>query len=144
MTRTRRLSAQTTAVVLALAEQPASWRYGYQLCQQLDLKAGSVYPILMRLADRGLLETTWERDVPAGRHGWRAHGPHQAHGVGRGLVTAAVAAAVAAAPFALLWMLQVSNPPDPPTIRARLELASWMAVFATPAMAAAWLLWRAW
>jgi PadR family transcriptional regulator PadR len=78
MTRTRRLSAQTTAVVLALAEQPASWRYGYQLCQQLDLKAGSVYPILMRLADRGLLETAWGRDVPAGRpprHLYRLTGP---------------------------------------------------------------------
>ena len=67
MTRTRRPSAQTTAVVLALAEEPARWRYGYALCQQLDLKAGSVYPILMRLADRGLLETTWETEAPAGR-----------------------------------------------------------------------------
>ena len=67
MTGTRRPSAQTTAVVLALAEQPATWRYGYALCQQLDLKAGSVYPILMRLADRGLLETTWESDPPTGR-----------------------------------------------------------------------------
>jgi DNA-binding PadR family transcriptional regulator len=26
-----------------------------------------MYPILMRLADRGLLETAWENDVPAGR-----------------------------------------------------------------------------
>jgi PadR family transcriptional regulator PadR len=67
VTRSRRPSAQTTAVVLALAEQPATWRYGYELCQQLDLKAGSVYPILMRLADRGLLETAWEPEAPAGR-----------------------------------------------------------------------------
>jgi DNA-binding PadR family transcriptional regulator len=61
-----------------LAEQPATWRYGYGLCQQLDLKAGSVYPILMRLADRGLLETTWESEVPAGRpprHLYRLTGP---------------------------------------------------------------------
>ncbi len=67
MARTRRPSAQTTAVVLALAETPADWRYGYQLCQQLEIKPGSLYPILMRLADRGLLETTWDNDVPAGR-----------------------------------------------------------------------------
>lgn len=26
-----------------------------------------MYPILMRLADRGLLETAWEADPPAGR-----------------------------------------------------------------------------
>jgi len=67
MTRPRRPSAQTTAVVLALAERPADWRYGYQLCRQLDIKPGSMYPILMRLTDRGLLETTWDDDVPAGR-----------------------------------------------------------------------------
>jgi PadR family transcriptional regulator, regulatory protein PadR len=67
MTRLRRPSAQTTAVLLALREDPARWRYGYELCQQLGLKAGSMYPILMRLADRGLLETTWEQAVPSGR-----------------------------------------------------------------------------
>jgi PadR family transcriptional regulator PadR len=67
MSRSRRPSPQTTAVVLALAETPSSWRYGYELCQQLRLKAGSVYPILMRLADRGLLETAWESQLPAGR-----------------------------------------------------------------------------
>ena len=66
------------AVVLALAEQPSAWRYGYELCQQLDLKAGSMYPIMMRLADRGLLETAWETDPPAGRpprHLYRLTGP---------------------------------------------------------------------
>jgi PadR family transcriptional regulator PadR len=67
MARSRRPSPQTTAVVLALAEKPTAWRYGYELCQQLDLKPGSLYPILMRLTDRGLLEATWETDVPAGR-----------------------------------------------------------------------------
>jgi PadR family transcriptional regulator len=67
MTRARRPSAQTVAVVQALAERPAEWRYGYELCRQLGLKAGSMYPILMRLTDRGLLETTWEKDPPQGR-----------------------------------------------------------------------------
>ena len=67
MARKRRHSPQTVAVVLALAEEPTRWRYGYELCQQTGLKAGSMYPILMRLADRSLLETTWESDVPVGR-----------------------------------------------------------------------------
>ncbi len=67
MNRSRRPSAQTLALMLALAETPAAWRYGYELCRQLDFKTGSVYPILMRLADRGLLETAWETDAPAGR-----------------------------------------------------------------------------
>jgi PadR family transcriptional regulator, regulatory protein PadR len=67
MTRVRRLSAQAAAVVLALGEAPAAWRYGYDLCRELGLKAGSTYPILMRLGDRGLLETKWESDAPLGR-----------------------------------------------------------------------------
>jgi PadR family transcriptional regulator PadR len=93
VTRSRRPSAQTTAVVLALAEEPAAWRYGYQLCRQLGLKPGSLYPILVRLADRGLLETTWDTDVPAGRpprHLYRLTGS------GRALATELAAARAAA------------------------------------------------
>jgi DNA-binding PadR family transcriptional regulator len=54
-------------VVLVLAEDPSRWRYGYELSRRLEIKAGSMYPILMRLTDRGLLETAWETDAPAGR-----------------------------------------------------------------------------
>jgi len=67
MKRNRQPSTQTAAVLLALGEDPTAWRYGYELCQETGLKAGSMYPILIRLADRGLLETTWESDVPVGR-----------------------------------------------------------------------------
>jgi PadR family transcriptional regulator, regulatory protein PadR len=76
-----RPSGRATAVVLALAEQPATWRYGYELCERLDLAAGALYKALMRLADRGLLETAWERDLPAGRpprHLYRLTGPGRA------------------------------------------------------------------
>jgi PadR family transcriptional regulator, regulatory protein PadR len=52
MARVRHPSAQTTAVVLALADKPTAWRYGFELRQQLDLKPGSLYPILMWLADQ--------------------------------------------------------------------------------------------
>ena len=54
-------------VVLALAADPAAWRHGYDLCQQTGLKAGTLYPILIRLADRSWLETTWENEIPGGR-----------------------------------------------------------------------------
>ena len=67
MERSRRPSKQTVAVLIALAARPAKWRHGYDLCQETGLKAGSMYPILARLADRGLLETAWEVDAPAGR-----------------------------------------------------------------------------
>jgi PadR family transcriptional regulator, regulatory protein PadR len=48
----RRPSEQATAVVVALAEEPAAWRYGYELCQRLDLRAGSLYPAPMGPAGR--------------------------------------------------------------------------------------------
>jgi len=61
MQRNRPPSAQTINVLLALAADPAQWRYGYDLATEVDLKSGSLYPILVRLADRGLLETAWEQ-----------------------------------------------------------------------------------
>jgi PadR family transcriptional regulator len=67
VTRTRRPSPQTIAVLTALAAHPSAWRHGYDLGQQVGLKAGSLYPILMRLCDRGLLEAQWETEVPRGR-----------------------------------------------------------------------------
>jgi hypothetical protein len=55
-----------------------------------------------------------------------------------------VAVAVAAAPFAYLWAQMMHSADDPLTVRVRLDMAMGMAVFGTPAMLAAWLLWRAW
>jgi PadR family transcriptional regulator, regulatory protein PadR len=78
VSRNRRPSAQTAAVLRALAADPPAWRHGFALCRQTGLQAGSLYPILMRLADRGLLETAWERGAPPGRpprHLYRLTGP---------------------------------------------------------------------
>ena len=60
MKRNRPPSAQTINVLRALAADPARWRYGYDLAAEVHLKSGSLYPMLVRLADRGLLETSWE------------------------------------------------------------------------------------
>ena len=60
MQRNRPPSAQAIKVLRALAAEPARWRYGYDLTTEVHLKSGSLYPILVRLADRGLLETSWE------------------------------------------------------------------------------------
>lgn len=67
MLRQRGPSPQAVAVLRALAATPGTWRHGYDLSRETGLKAGSMYPILMRLADRGQLETKWEADPPAGR-----------------------------------------------------------------------------
>lgn len=67
MPRNRPPSPQTISVLRALAADPARWRHGYDLGTETGLKAGSLYPILIRLADRGLLEATWEDPAPHGR-----------------------------------------------------------------------------
>jgi DNA-binding PadR family transcriptional regulator len=54
-------------VLAALAETGSGWCHGYDLCRALGLKAGTVYPILIRLAERGQVETSWEVDPPRGR-----------------------------------------------------------------------------
>jgi PadR family transcriptional regulator PadR len=66
MRRNRPLSAQAISVLQALAGDPSRWRYGYDLGTEVGLKSGSLYPILVRLADRGLLEAAWEPG-PEGR-----------------------------------------------------------------------------
>jgi DNA-binding PadR family transcriptional regulator len=67
MRRDRRLSEATLRVLQSLAADPSEWRHGYDLCKQTGLKAGSMYPILIRLAERGWLETSWETGLLAGR-----------------------------------------------------------------------------
>ena len=60
-------SPQTRAVLAALHDHPAHWRYGYDISRETGLASGTLYPILGRLADRGLLDTCWEDDPPEGR-----------------------------------------------------------------------------
>jgi DNA-binding PadR family transcriptional regulator len=67
MPRNRAPSPQTIKVLRALAADPDRWRYGYELGVETGLAAGSLYPILVRLADRELLEATWEDPAPQGR-----------------------------------------------------------------------------
>jgi PadR family transcriptional regulator, regulatory protein PadR len=64
MVRSRALSPQAIRIIRALAADPAQWRYGYDLATEVRLKSGSLYPILIRLADRELLETSWESGPP--------------------------------------------------------------------------------
>lgn len=55
-----RLSPQTLMVLEVFLEEPREWRYGYDISRITGLKSGSLYPILIRLAERELLETEWE------------------------------------------------------------------------------------
>jgi len=60
-------SAQTLSVLAALCDQPSRWQHGYAMAKQTGLKSGTLYPILIRLADRGLVEACWEDEPQPGR-----------------------------------------------------------------------------
>jgi DNA-binding PadR family transcriptional regulator len=61
------LSPQSIAVIAALAASPSAWQHGYELAKQTALQSGTLYPILIRLAERGLVEARWEEEQPRGR-----------------------------------------------------------------------------
>ncbi len=63
----RRPSSQTAAALSAFLERPGEWLYGYDLSKRLRLSSGTLYPILMRLSDRGYLETEWTEPAKEGR-----------------------------------------------------------------------------
>ncbi len=67
MTSRPEFSAQTLSVLAALCDQPSQWQHGYALARQTGLKSGTLYPILIRLADRGLVEACWEDEPRPGR-----------------------------------------------------------------------------
>jgi PadR family transcriptional regulator, regulatory protein PadR len=60
-------SPQTRSVLAALCGQPSAWQHGYALARQTGLKSGTLYPILIRLADRGLVEACWQEEPTPGR-----------------------------------------------------------------------------
>jgi len=60
-------SAQTLSVLAALCDEPSQWQHGYPLAKQTGLKSGTLYPILIRLADRGLVEACWQDEPEPGR-----------------------------------------------------------------------------
>ena len=67
MARTSNISPQTRAVLSALSVQPQAWRYGYDLARETGLKSGTLYPLLIRLADQGFLEAEWRQPLQPGR-----------------------------------------------------------------------------
>jgi PadR family transcriptional regulator PadR len=67
-------SPQTRLVLDVLLAEPEVWHYGYDLSRRTNLKSGTLYPLLIRLADQGWLETRWmepERPGRPPRHTYR-------------------------------------------------------------------------
>jgi PadR family transcriptional regulator PadR len=72
--RLRAPSSQARAILDALLRQPVEWRHGYDLAKLVGLSSGTLYPILIRLHERGLLDAKWmqpERPGRPARHAYR-------------------------------------------------------------------------
>lgn len=59
-----RWSSQTATVLAEFLETPREWKYGYDISRSTGLKSGTLYPLLMRLEEHGLMETSWENGEP--------------------------------------------------------------------------------
>ena len=59
-----RVSAQTLLVLEFFLARSADWQYGYDISKATGLKSGTLYPILMRLAEHKLLEAEWQAPEP--------------------------------------------------------------------------------
>lgn len=55
-----RRSPQTTLVLAEFLQCADEWRYGYDISRNTGLKSGTLYPILIRLAEHRILDTSWE------------------------------------------------------------------------------------
>jgi DNA-binding PadR family transcriptional regulator len=74
MSRNRRPSSQMLVLLAALSAQTQNWRHGYDLMKETGLRSGTLYPLLMRMTDQGLVEAEWrepERPGRPPRHAYR-------------------------------------------------------------------------
>ena len=67
MVRNRRPSKQMLALLEALRVGAQQWRHGYDLMKETGLLSGTLYPLLMRMTDQGLVEARWEEPERPGR-----------------------------------------------------------------------------
>jgi|SRR6478736_321674 len=67
MEQFRTASVQSRNLLALMLSKRGRWLHGYELSELTALKSGSLYPILMRLSDRGVLEAKWEPSPHPGR-----------------------------------------------------------------------------
>jgi PadR family transcriptional regulator, regulatory protein PadR len=62
-----RRSPQLVRLLAEFLRHKEEWRYGYDVSRNTGLKSGTLYPILMRLADSRMLAAEWETMTEQGR-----------------------------------------------------------------------------
>ncbi|WP_445191878.1 PadR family transcriptional regulator [Sphingomonas sp. Tas61C01] len=51
----------------ALSARTQQWRHGYDLMKETGLLSGTLYPLLIRMTDQGLVEAEWREPEQPGR-----------------------------------------------------------------------------
>ena len=51
----------------ALSARTQQWRHGYDLMKETGLLSGTLYPLLMRMTEQGLVEAEWREPEQLGR-----------------------------------------------------------------------------
>jgi PadR family transcriptional regulator PadR len=77
MARIRRPSKQMLTLLETMSSRPLLWLHGYDMLKETGLGSGTVYPLLMRMIDQGLVEAEWrqpERPGRPARHVYRLTG----------------------------------------------------------------------
>jgi PadR family transcriptional regulator, regulatory protein PadR len=67
MVRNRQPSKQMRALLDAMAVQRQEWRHGYDIMKETGLSSGTLYPLLMRMTEQGLVEAEWREPAQPGR-----------------------------------------------------------------------------
>jgi DNA-binding PadR family transcriptional regulator len=67
MRRNRKPSKQMLMLLEALSRDGRQWRHGYDLMKETGLLSGTLYPLLMRMTDQGLVEAEWRAPTQPGR-----------------------------------------------------------------------------
>ena len=62
-----KLTEPLERVLRAFLEDPAAQRYGYDLMKAARLPSGTLYPMLARLQDEGLVTSEWETPSTEGQ-----------------------------------------------------------------------------
>jgi PadR family transcriptional regulator, regulatory protein PadR len=67
MARRPNSSPQTRDLLALMLRKPRTWHYGYELSRDTGLSSGTLYPLLIRLSDQGLLESHWQEPERPGK-----------------------------------------------------------------------------
>jgi DNA-binding PadR family transcriptional regulator len=51
----------------ALSARAQQWRHGYDLMKETGLSSGTLYPLLVRMTEQGLIEAEWREPAQPGR-----------------------------------------------------------------------------